>query len=212
MQAFGTSLFPRLAAYLARVQVEVESIPADRKAELGRLAAFVRERGRKGETARLTFICTHNSRRSLLAQVWAQTAAHACRAHGVECYSGGASAAAFDPRAVAALERAGFRVETRGAGNNPVVAVRLGAELPPVECFSKRYDQPPNPTRDFCAVMNCADNDQGCPVVLGAAERITIPYDDPKAADGTPAETAVYDECCRQIAREMLFTFVQSIA
>ena len=145
MQAFGTSLFPRLAAYLARVQVELESIPADRRVELERLAAFIREQGRKGETARLTFICTHNSRRSLLAQVWAQTAAHACRVHTVECFSGGASAAAFDPRAVAALTRAGFLVEARTTGENPVIAVRCGAELAPAECFSKRYDEPPHP-------------------------------------------------------------------
>jgi len=44
-------------------------------------------------------------------------------------------------------------------------------------------------------------------VVLGAALRASIHYVDPKAADGTPRETEVYDERCFQIATEMLYLF-----
>jgi hypothetical protein len=43
--------------------------------------------------------------------------------------------------------------------------------------------------------------------VFGAEARIAIPYDDPKAADGTEGEARAYDERCRQIAREMLWVF-----
>ena len=59
----------------ARVLPELERVPAERREELLRLAAFVRSRTDAGERAQLTFICTHNSRRSHLAQVWSQTAA-----------------------------------------------------------------------------------------------------------------------------------------
>jgi hypothetical protein len=34
-----------------------------------------------------------------------------------------------------------------------------------------------------------------------------MPYDDPKDYDDTDQEQAKYDERCRQIAREMFFTF-----
>ena len=146
-------LYPALATFVNEAQAEVHTIPAERRVDLERLARFVRERLGAGEIARLVFICTHNSRRSHLAQVWAQTAAHVHGVRRVETFSGGTEATAFDRRAVAALERAGFRVDARGRGDNPRYVVRFSDQAEPMECFSKVHDQPPNPTRDFCAVM-----------------------------------------------------------
>jgi len=198
---------PALAAYVADALAELDRIPGQRRDQLEQLAAFVRERAHAGQPVALTFICTHNSRRSHMAQLWAQVAAHHFGINGVETYSGGTEATAFNPRAVAALERAGFLIEATTAGANPVCAVRFLADMEPMTCFSKVYDQAPNPTEGFCAVMTCGEADAACPIVFGAAERISIPYDDPKSADGSAEETAVYDERCRQIAREMLFAF-----
>ena len=78
-----------------------------------------------------------------------------------------------------------------------------------MECFSKVYNEDPNPKEGFAAIMTCSAADAACPIVFGAAERIAIPFDDPKAFDGTPRETEMYDERCRQIAREMLYTFAK---
>jgi arsenate reductase (thioredoxin) len=203
----SSPLMPALEAFVADTLAELECIPAERRSQLGALALFVGERTRDGKPAALTFICTHNSRRSHMAQLWAQAAAHHFGINGVETYSGGTEATAFDPRAVAALERAGFAVEAASTCDNPVYAVRFSESAEPMECFSKVYDQPPNPTGGFCAVMTCGAADAGCPVVFGAAQRIAITYDDPKAADGTAEEAAVYDERCREIAREMLYAF-----
>ena len=107
-------------------------------------------------------------------------------------------------RAVAALVRSGFRVELRGEDQNPVYAVRFAAGSPPLACFSKVYDHALNPDRGFCAIMTCSSADAACPIVRGSAERIFLPYDDPGSSDGTGLEAATYDDCCRQIAREML--------
>jgi protein-tyrosine-phosphatase len=186
---------------------DLDLIPTERRATLDELATFIAERRRAGEQAELIFICTHNSRRSHMAQLWAQTAAHYFGLDHVATYSGGTEATAFNPRAVAALERAGFAIEATSAGENPVYAVRFIADMEPMTCFSKVYDQPPNPTAGFCAVMTCGEAEAACPIVFGAAARISLPYDDPKAADGTAEEEAVYDERCRQIAREMLYAF-----
>ena len=196
-----------LAGFVDAALAELDRIPEERRKRLGELAAYVAERTEAEQPVRLTFICTHNSRRSHLSQIWAQTAAHVFGIDGVETYSGGTEATAFNPRAVAAVKRAGFLVDDSEESDNPVVRVRFASGGAPMECFSKVYDQPPNPTEGFAAVMTCSDADAACPIVFGAEARIAVPYDDPKAADGTEHEAQAYDERCRQIAREMLYAF-----
>lgn len=203
------ALTPGLAASVDRLLAELDTIPAGRRERLEELAAFISARVEAGEPARLTFICTHNSRRSHMAQVWAQTAAHAFGVPGVETYSGGTEATAFNPRAVAALERAGFLVEVAGPSDNPVYGVQFAEDAEPMACFSKVFDRAPNPSAGFAAVMTCSAADAACPLVPGADERIAITYEDPKAFDGTAREAAAYDERCRQIAREMLWAFAR---
>jgi len=211
MKSRSESLTPELTTYITEALHELDRIPADRRARLGRLVSFVSERLGQGLSAKLIFICTHNSRRSHIAQIWAQTAAHYFIVPGVETYSGGTQSTAFNPRAVSAVRRAGFSVDDSEEGGNPVYRVRFEHTVPPMRCFSKVYDEAPNPQQGFAAVMTCSEADRACPLVLGAAERISIPFDDPKAFDGTDQEDQRYDERCRQIAREMLYT-LQAIA
>lgn len=200
-------LYPEIGEYLADVLPECDGIPDERRGALDRLAWFIAERATAGRPSRLTFICTHNSRRSQMAQIWAQAAAHHFGVAGVECYSGGTEATAFNPRAVAAMRRAGFRIDVSDGRDNPVYRVHFADGGEPMECVSKVYHQAPNPSRDFCAVMTCASADEACPFVAGATERISLPYDDPGFFDGSDREAAAYDERCRQIAREMLSVF-----
>jgi protein-tyrosine-phosphatase len=201
------SLMPALQDYLEQRAAEFGEIPTGRKEQLQQVADFVREQVQAGKPARLTFICTHNSRRSHLAQLWAQTAAVHYGITGVETFSGGTEATAFNSRAVAALKRAGFEIPDPPEGANPHYRVSFGKDADPLDCFSKVYSESPNPAADFCAVMTCSEADKKCPLVAGAARRMAIPYDDPKAFDGSPEEAAKYDERCRQIAREMLYVF-----
>jgi arsenate reductase len=196
----------KLAEYIEGVVGGLGAIPEERKRELEQLADFVRERRAAQQDAKLTFICTHNSRRSHLSQLWAATAAAHYKVDRVATYSGGTEATAFNPRAVAAIERAGFSVENPG-GNNPHYQVKYGASGPQMECFSKKYDDPANPSEGYAAVMTCSHADEACPFVKGAAFRIPIRYEDPKVADGTPGEAAKYDERCHQIATEMFYVF-----
>jgi hypothetical protein len=198
-------LFASLDRYVHAALEAFDRIGPERRTRLEELARFIQDAGEANRPARLIFICTHNSRRSHLAQIWAQTAAAVYELDHVMTYSGGTEATAFDPRAIAALRRAGFAMEIVRPGDNPVVRARLGPDAPAMDAFSKSYDDEPNPTRGFCAVMTCSAADADCPVVHGAALRISLPYEDPKAFDGTPRETDVYDERCLQIGTEMLY-------
>ncbi len=197
----------KLATYVQARQAEFGQIPASRRTELDGLAGYVEECLQAKKPCRLNFICTHNSRRSHLAQLWAATSAAQYGLTGVWTYSGGTEATAFNPRAVAAIKRAGFQVRKTTEDTNPVYHVSYSDAAAPLTCFSKVFNQSPNPKSAFCAVMTCAQADQACPVVHGAAARLAIAYEDPKVADGTPAEATRYDERCRQIAREMLYVF-----
>jgi protein-tyrosine phosphatase/arsenate reductase len=96
-------------------------------------------------------------------------------------------------------------IEQRDGDENPVYEVRYGDSATGMEAFSKVYNQAPNPAKDFCAVMTCSHADEACPVVFGAAERVAIPYGDPKKFDGTDQEATAYAERCRQISVEMLY-------
>lgn len=198
----------RLVQSIERLLPSLLGIDADRRQVLDRIATFIAGRRADRAPVRLTFICTGNSRRSHLGQIWAAAAAAHFGIGGVETYSGGTEASAFDPRAIAAIERAGFSVERPAeTDDNPRYRVWFASDQAPIESFSKRYDDVGNPRDRFVAVMTCREADGDCPLVSGAELRVSLPYDDPKVADGTPEEAARYDERSRQIATEMLYLF-----
>ncbi|MGE0606418.1 MAG: protein-tyrosine-phosphatase [Pirellulales bacterium] len=205
----ATELNPPLAEYVAARTAEFDQIDEDRKLALRSLARYIQTKADAGLPVRLTFICTHNSRRSHLSQLWGAVAAAHYGLADVQTFSGGTESTAFNPRAVAAVVRAGLLVDKGPEAENPRYQVRYVAGGPASECYSKVFHQAPNPSEDFCAVMTCTQADKNCPVVKGAEERIALPYDDPKVSDGTPQEAETYDERCRQIARELLYAFSQ---
>lgn len=199
-------LYPKLLRYLNERTTEFESIPSDRKAELTQVADYVRERLAKSKPAKLTFICTHNSRRSHLSQIWAHVAAEYYALVGVETFSGGTEATAFNPRAVAAMQRCGLKIVADDpAATNPRYSVYTSDSATPQICFSKAYSDPPNPSKGYCAVMTCSQADDACPLVMGCDLRMPIRYEDPKVADDTEFEAQRYDERSAQICTEMLY-------
>ena len=203
----NSGLNPSLKAYIADAQKAFAKIPENRKKELDKIALFIQNKVKSGEPAQLTYICTHNSRRSHFGQIWAATAAAYYGIPNVKTFSGGTEATAFNDRSVAACKRAGFEITKMSEVKNAVYEVKYASDAEPLKAFSKKYDDPGNPQSGFCAVMTCSQADQACPLVKGAVLRVAIPYDDPKAFDGQPEETAKYDERCRQIATETLYVF-----
>lgn len=203
------SLFPALQTTAESLIKQFGSISAARRALLQQLTTFVEQRVQAGQIVHLNFICTHNSRRSHLSQLWAQAAAHYYGIPNVQSYSGGTEATAFNPRAVKAMSEAGFDIVKIKESDNPVYEVRFAEEINPVTAFSKTYNDPFNHNKDFAAIMTCSHADENCPLVFGATARIALTYDDPKEFDGTPQEAEKYKERAEQIGTEILYAFSQ---
>lgn len=203
-------LYPEIESYVRQRMKEFDEISYERKLELQQLADYVQGCLAKGQDAKLTFVCTHNSRRSHLTQIWAQIAAARYGVNHVQTFSGGTEVTACNPRTVAALKRCGLRFSVlNDDGSNPHYSVVFSDGEPPLICFSKVFNREPNPSSAYCAVMTCSHADQNCPVAIGCDLRLAIRYEDPKVSDDTPQEAATYDERCAQIAREMLYAISQ---
>ena len=188
-------------------QLSTEIISEERKRILQPLIEFISSKISKNEEVRLNFICTHNSRRSHLSQIWAQTMANYYQIENVFCYSGGTEATAMFPKVVETLRNQGFEILKLSETENPVYAVKFAENEHAVICFSKKYDDDFNPKSEFAAILTCDSADENCPIVYGAEARIPIKYEDPKKSDGTPEMNETYFNRSLEIATEMKFIF-----
>ncbi|PRY89729.1 low molecular weight phosphatase family protein [Mongoliibacter ruber] len=187
--------------------LDVASISPQRKDVLQPLINFIQEKVDKKEAVLLNFICTHNSRRSHLSQIWAQVMGAYFDIQKVFTYSGGTEATAMFPKVGETLSAQGLEIIPLSDGNNPVYAVKYAENAHPIVAFSKTYDHAFNPTSNFAAVMTCSQADAGCPFIAGTEKRIPITYDDPKAFDGTPQQAEKYKERSLHIATELFYVF-----
>jgi arsenate reductase (thioredoxin) len=201
------SLFPSLQKFVEQSIPRFDSITEERKALLNQLTEYIKSKISKSEKVNLVFICTHNSRRSHISQLCAQVAAEYYGISNVFCYSGGTEATAFNPRAVTAMELAGFKIVKTSEVDNPIYEVRFAENVPALKAYSKVYDAPENPSQHFSAIMTCSHADENCPYIPGAESRISLTYDDPKDFDNTPMEAAKYAERVQQIGDELLYAF-----
>lgn len=198
-------IFPKLSTYIASLNIN-EILP-DREKVLRSLIEYIRLKYIDNQCVRLSFICTHNSRRSHLSQIWAQVMAAYSGIPNVYCYSGGTEATALFPTVVETLRNTGFEIGEISEGQNPIYAVKFGENAQPIIGFSKKFDATFNPASGFMAVMTCSHADENCPIILGAEKRISVTYEDPKISDSTPQQREVYAQRSRQIATEMLYVF-----
>jgi arsenate reductase len=182
-------------------------VSAERQEILQPMINFIQSKVSQGKTIRLNFICTHNSRRSHLSQIWAQTMAFHFGIKNVFCYSGGTEATAMFPKVAETLTNQGFAILKLSQDSNPVYAVKYNENEPAIICFSKKFDDDFNPIGEFAAVMTCSSAYEGCPFIAGADVRLPIRYDDPKAFDGTDLMNAKYAERSLEIASEIYFVF-----
>lgn len=190
-------------------QFHFENISNDRKNILQPLIDYIQGKVNSKKPVNLNFICTHNSRRSHLAQIWSQFASAYYNIPNINCYSGGTEETALFPKVIETLSNQGFQIFKITDSNNPIYAIKYDENSLPIIGFSKKYDDAYNPVSNFAAILTCSQADEGCPFISGAEKRIPITFEDPKISDGTTNQTEVYKQRSLQIATEMMYIFSQ---
>ena len=198
-------MYPTLSKTIE--QLPLQNISEERKTILQPLIDFIQQKVNDRQDININFICTHNSRRSHLSQVWAQAASAHFNIPNVYCYSGGTEETALFPKVAETLTEQGFTIFKIADTHNPVYAIKYSDNALPIIGFSKKYDSPFNPVSAFTAIMTCSQADGGCPFIAGAEKRIPITFEDPKISDNTPEQSKVYAERSLQIATEMFYVF-----
>ncbi len=202
---------PTLFSEIAQVikGLNPQTISTERKAILQPLTEFIQSKVSNQQDIRINFICTHNSRRSHLSQVWAQTLAFHFNIKNVFCYSGGTESTALFPIVAETLQNSGFQIKTISKNENPIYSIKYAYNQHPIIGFSKRLNDDFNPKSEFVAIMTCDSANEACPFVPGAEKRIPITFEDPKAFDNTPQQAEKYNERSLQIATELFYVFSQ---
>ncbi len=204
------NLFPDLKKFVLSIKTNDNS--AVRKEILMPLIEFIQHKVDLQEPIRLNFICTHNSRRSHFAQVWAQTMADFFGVKNVFCYSGGTEATALYPLVLETLSQNGFRITELAPGQNSVNSIKFSENDPGIIGFSKEWNNTFNPKNHFAAVLTCSQADVDCPFIPGAEKRISIPFEDPKLYDDSGGlQSQKYKETNKKIASELYYVFSKII-
>lgn len=198
-------MFQNLTTTIA--SISKTTLSNERKEVLQPLIEYIQTKIDTQQPIRLNFICTHNSRRSHLSQIWAQTMAFHFGIKNIFCYSGGTEATAMFTKVGEILVNQGFQIQQLSNNKNPVYAVKYDENEAAIICFSKTFDDSFNPNSAFAAIMTCSSADAGCPFITGAEKRLPIRYDDPKAFDGTDLMDAKYAERSLEIASELYYVF-----
>ena len=196
-------MFSSISSLITRV--DNSTISDQRKELLKPLKEYLSSKIKQKSVVNLNFICTHNSRRSQLSEVWAKIIGDFYGLN-INTFSGGIEITACNERTINSLSRLGFKTKNLG-GENPHYEIKYADNKTPITLFSKLYDDPANPKTGFAAVMSCSHADENCPFIPGAEKRISLPYEDPKAYDNTADEAKIYDERSIQIATEMKYVF-----
>lgn len=195
--------------YIDSIKANFSSITEERKLLFSPLIKYIKQKKEQDKNCDLILICTHNSRRSHFAQIWAQIAADYYGLSFVTTFSGGTEATAFNPRAVKALQTIGLQIGVDDCSKpNPIYTIQR-ENGKTMNAFSKAFDHDTNPQQKFAAVMTCDHADENCPFVPGAEVRIPLYYQDPKESDDTAEESKTYAARSLQIATEFFYIFSQ---
>lgn len=158
----------------------------------------------EANTLNLNFICTHNSRRSQLAQVWSHYFSYLYDLN-LHSYSSGTEVTEVHPNILNVLEEAGFEVERISeTNNNPRYKLNYSETRDSILLFSKSIDDESLP-KNYIAITTCSQADENCPFIPQASMRFSLTYSDPGKDDGSDREIESYRQTNKQIAREIKY-------
>jgi arsenate reductase len=201
-------MYPKIELIISKLLLSFDSIPSPRKQKLIELAAQLKLAFSSANALNLVFVCTHNSRRSHMGQLWAKLAAHYYGFENVNSFSAGTEVTELNSNVIEMLQKVGYKVSTFQNVSNPAYLIEFG-ENQSLTCFSKLIEHKSNPKADFFAIMMCTEAEANCPFVPGAIHRIGLPFDDPKVYDNTIKVSDAYLSTFEEIGLQILFLFNQ---
>ena len=211
-----TKLYASISKYLASQESKQPPGNEVPQASIQKLSDWLKKRGK--QKSEVVVICTGNSRRSILTSTLGNLIAVYREWPDVHFYSAGTAPSAFNLRTIAALKQIGVEITATGSQakegkkgeKNLHYRVQWGKAN---DAFSLEYSKALGdvslPGKDFAALIVCSDADKDCPVVEGAAIRLAMPFDDPKAFDGMPNEAEEYAKTRDRIAQALLMIKLQ---
>jgi len=154
----------------------------------------------------INFICTHNSRRSQLGQVWSFFAADYFKLP-INAFSGGTEVTAFHRNTVKTLTEVGFKFDVdEFSHTNPIYRISFSDDKPSLLGFSKLYNNIENKTPYF-VLTTCNNADENCPFIPEAIDRFHVPYIDHKHSDDSAIQDETYLKTSGIIAAQMYYLF-----
>ena len=140
---------------------------------------------------KIVFMCTHNSRRSQLSEVWANILSNRLNLK-LSFFSAGTEKTKVYKEVIETLCRVGVDINKEG---------KLNLTSNTINIYSKTLDEIKEDK--FIGIMNCSDAEKHCPLDPRSKKNIKLFYDDPKKYDRTTKESDEYDRTCRLIASEL---------
>ena len=200
-------LYPILFNYARNLYDEYDRIPPERRFILEEIANYILGALQFEGRADILLVGTSNATRTVMAEAWANAAAHYYGIEKVHIHSGGIQADRIRTPAILALEKAGFIIYKNRDAGSVTYEVKYSYRIPPVIIRSKKYNNKENPDFKFGAVVVCPNADINLPQIKGNNFRTSLHYFDPVAYDNTPDESGQYLERSREIAIEMFYLF-----
>ena len=198
-----------LKEYIKNILKNIDmGIEKNRKDKIVKLAQIIKKNHEQQNIVKITFICTHNSRRSQFSQVWAYISALYFKLDFLEFYSGATEVDSVNLNVINALSNSGLKIE-KTHKDKAIYLLKSLKKDKGISLYSKLYNSKLNPSKHFIAIMTCSDADQMCPVIKGAEKKVSLPYSDPRGADNTVLEKEVYNQTCSIIAKEMFYLMKQ---
>lgn len=141
-------------------------------------------------TNNIIFLCTHNSRRSQLCQVWGSILSKIYKID-LKFNSAGTEKTAVHKNIFYCLSNVGIEIK-----DNKIFYGDLSLSLHSKVLEEIQSDK-------FISIMTCSDAEKSCPLDSRSIRNINLIYQDPKIFDDTEKEREEYSDISKLIAEEL---------
>jgi len=200
------NFFPEILDYCRNLELLSGGIKKERKTKLAVLAAQIKQLKRELSPVEIMVVCTHNSRRSHMGELWLRVGIDYYGLSNLRIHSAGTERSAINIRTIRSFQAIGLLVEkSMNKEENPNYKINWRTDEKSYTGYSKEIGSEELPTNGIVSILVCEDAAENCPFIVGSKLRINLPYEDPKRYDDTLEERTKYLERNLEIGSEMFY-------